>query len=1078
MFGVRPGANRDAAARPAPAPEDAARPVASLELRLLGPMEVRWASEPVLLPSTTGSALLAYLAVEANRAHSREHLAALFWPDHRQSAAYANLRQTLARLRRSLADHAVPASLLAVSPQSIRIATEMVDVDVTRFEQLVASCASHAALHGSGDRHVCGACGERWEEAARLYRGELLAELHVDAGQPFEEWLVVRRESLRREAQGGLQTLLASHEWSGDHESVHRCALALITVDPWGEGAHRAAMRALALMGDRAGALAHYEASRRTLEADLGVEPGEETVALFEAIRDGRVAPTARQVAVPTNLPADLTTFVGRETELAELDVLRTEEHARLVTLSGVGGMGKTRLAVEFARSQLGRFADGVFVVWLAPLTTTAAIVPTIATALGLTLNAGDPHYGGDARNALLTVLRNKKMLLVLDNFEHLLDGVDIVAEILQVAPGVEVVVTSRQPLNLRGEHHFVVRGLPYRTLVEGPDRIRRPAVQLFVHAARRVRPEFSLGGADDAEVQRICELVDGMPLGLELAAAWSETLGPQEIADEIERSLDFLEADWRDVPERQRSMRAVFESSWRLLAEDELAAFRALAVFRGGFTRQAALEVAGAPLPVLVALVRKALLTRVGSGADAAAARYEIHELLRQFVIQKLDANAAEPSRVALAHASYFLGLAETTTSKFASPDASIWLDGIEREHDNVRAALQWATETDATALGLRLAVALWPFWQRRCHLIEGRRWFDALLAASTADGVEPDLLAAAYVGAAWLAHDQDDFERADALFDASLHLDRAIGTTSRTVAVLAHRSVMARGQGRYREAIALVEESLALARAAGDETGVAYALFRMGLVTREHGEYDRAAAAYTDCLSMYRQLGDRSGESFALLGLGDIARDRGEHAEVVTYCEQSLEIAREVGRRWGVGFTLNNLALAAMMRGDLDVAADAARDARQIFEAHGIRGGVLELLVTIGQVSLARGDIRGASLSLVDALVRGWPAGPLWLVATCLEEFARVAHAEGRSAEAVALCTAAGSWREVMEAPLPPYRRVTYQATLDAARLVLGAETFDAAARDGANWTPERAVTVARSIATLTVTAIQTAN
>ena len=1021
--------------------------------------------------------MLAYLAIEADRPHPREQLAALFWPEHSQSAAYANLRQTLSRLRKALPTEADPSTFLTVTPQTIQFRSDLagVGVDVWRFDALVEAATAHQQTHQSvhGARTTCTDCMTRLAEAGELYRGELLAELHVDGeGRSFEEWLVVRREAARRAAVSGLQALVQQHKTADDHEQVRRWAMRLVAVDPWNEDAYRSAMRAFALTGDRTSALAQYEACRRVLGDDLGVEPGVETTVLFERIRDGALVPEAtpavdsRPVTPPTNLRADLTPFVGREADLASLTTLQVDGKARLLTLSGVGGMGKTRLALELARRQLGRFADGVFLVALAPLTSSDDMVPAIASAIGVTINAGDPHYGGDARNALLTALRDKHLLLVLDNMEHLLaGGVDVVADLLAAAPSVALLVTSRERLNLHGEHHYVVRGLPYASNGGGPATVA-PAVQLFVQAARRVQPGFALDDHHVADVLRICELVDGMPLGLELAAAWSEALSPREIASEIERSLDFLAVEWRDVPERQRSMRAVFDSSWRLLDDGERRAFRQLAVFRGGFTRAAAAEVGETTLAGLTTLVRKALLNRIGSGDGPETGRYEIHELLRQFAVEKLDTSPEERATIAARHAAFYLALADAATGKVVSSEQSEWLERIEREHDNIRAALAWTSGSADVELGLRLCTALWPFWQRRCHLAEGRRWFGDFLGRASAT-VDPDVLASAYVGAAWLAHDQDDFERADELFESSLHIDRAIGTSARTAAVLAHRGVMARGQGRYGAAIALVGDSLALARSAGDEVGVAYALFRLGLVTREHGEYDRAAAAYDECLATYRRVGDRSGESFALLGLGDIARDRGEHERVVIHCEQSLAITRELGRQWGIAFALNNLALAAVMRGDLEEAAHVAGEALATFRAHGIRGGVLELLVTTGQISLAQGRRDEARATLRDAVVQGWPAGPLWLVVTGIEELGRVAGAAvGRQTVAVELCAAAAAWRSAMEAPLPPYRRPPIDALLADARIALGDEGFQRAWDEGSTWGLEQAVTVAREI------------
>ncbi len=1079
----------------------------AIELNLLGPLELRRGGALLPVSSAPGRALLGVLAADWARPHPRERVAALFWADHSQSAAFANLRQVLARLRKSLPADLDLARVVTVSGQALALNTATVAVDLIRFDELVTASREHEAVDHPGAPAGCPACHHRLGRALALYRGELLAEVDLPGSPTFDEWLAVQREGVRRRLVAVAEALVRADDTAGgDPGARRRAAEVLVSLDPLREEAHRALMRALADGGDRTGALAQFDVCVRILADELAAEPESATLALRDQIRAGWATPPDRTTTPapapasaalpPHNLPGDLTPFVGRSRELAELTALTAGGGTRLLTLSGVGGMGKTRLALELARSRLHRFPDGVYAVPLAQLSNPADVAPAIASAVGVAMNAGDPHHGGDPRWALLSELRHRRMLLVLDNFEHLLDGVDIVAEVLREAPGVEIVATSRERLNLQGEQQYRVGGLAWQ-VEAGTDPAAAAAVQLFVQAARRVDPGFALDAVTTPAVLRICQLVDGMPLGLELAAAWAESLSAPEIADEIQRSLDFLTVEWSNLPERQRSIRAVFDSSWRLLDEAEQRAFRALAVFRGGFTREAADQVAGAPLPVLTRLVRKALLNRVGPGEGGGGGRYEVHELLRQFSVEQGSAVPQEAVELEARHTAYYLGLAEVLGARLGGAEEGRALEQIETEHDNLRAALQRADDRAHRHLGLRLGVALWPFWQRRCHLAEGRRWFARFLpdlgpadtaAGSTtgpgaglgvagfgvagfgvdglaAAGDDPEVLAEAFLGAAWLAHDQDDFDGADRLFDASLRIEASLGITRRTAAVQAHRAVMARGQGRYRDAIELVEDSLALARADGDDLGVAYALFRLGLVTREHGEYDRAAAAYHECLAVYERLGDRTGASFAILGLGDIARDQGDHRQVVVHCERSLAVNRELGRSWGIGFTLNNLALAAMVRGDLDEAAAQAAEALALFEAHGIRGGVLELHVSSAQIALVRADLDRAARHLDEALATGWPAGPLWLVVSAVEERARLLEASGRPDRSARLVGAAAAWRAGMEVPVSPYRVPALAALDERLAATLGPERLEAARAEGARWSPTVTVDEARS-------------
>jgi non-specific serine/threonine protein kinase len=784
--------------------------------------------------------------------------------------------------------------------------------------------------------------------------------------------------------------------------------------------------------------------------------------------------------------------LVGRETELSELSQLLHAPGSRLLTIVGAGGMGKTRLAIELARTTLELFADGAYLVALAPLASADALASAIVRALDLSVQDADLTTG------LLRALRDKQLLLILDNFEHLLDGVGLVLELLQSAPGLRIVATSRERLNVRSEQRYLVQGMAYQPDALDADLAELPAVRLFVQSAQRTQPQFSLSEADLPAVLQICRLTLGMPLGLELAAAWVELLPLSEIAAQLARSAAFLAADLRDLPERQRSMRAVFDWSWRLLRADEQRILRRLTVFRGEFAIAAAQRVAEASLASLLRLVEKSLL-RINDG------RYELHDLLRQFAAEELDAE--ERAAVRWRHASYYLVLAEEAAPALAGPEQAAVLARLSREHDNFRAALAWCLETESAVsgslsaterggqstpsvglknldeevgraegrearttnyeprieLGLRLAGALWPFWEHYCHLTEGRRWLESFLENEGAATVAPEVRAMALIGAGCLAQDQDDDARAHALFEEGLRLERTLGRTGRVTRVLAHRGIMVRAQGQYAQATALLEESLALARAAHDQAGIAYVLRRLGGVMRERGDYTRAASIFQECLATYRALGDRSGEGSVLLGLGDIARDQGDAATAEAYGAESLAVGRELGQHWISGFALNNLAQAAIMRGDYAQALPWAEEALALFRAQDIHGGVVELLITQGQIACGQGDYERARAALVEGVAQGWSAGPHELVAAGMEELARVAVARGNTAHAVRLCAAASAWREAMDAPRQPYRRATYEATLAAARQALGADGFTAAWAEGAAWRPEQAVAAA---------------
>jgi predicted ATPase/DNA-binding SARP family transcriptional activator len=687
----------------------------TLSLLVLGPFELLWHDQPLRFATNPARALLADLAVEPERAHSRELLAALLWPNQPQATAYTNLRQTLARARKAFPAESAVAACLTITPQTVQFNRAAVTSDLVRCDALLAACAAHA----HPDHSTCQSCLDRLQQAALLYRGEFLQGLFLSHSQPFEEWLLLKREMLHRQALDLFYTLTRAFEAAGDYPQMCHYAARQLALEPWREDAHRQLMRAFAYSGQRTAALAQYETCCHVLQQELGIEPEIETRALYERIQAGELSPV-RLTAAPSaqNLPAQLTPFVGRESELAEITARLQQPEVRLLTLVGAGGMGKSRLALELARSRLVAFPDGVVFVSLAPLSTASAIAPAIAAAMGLTLHGGDP------KQLVLLSLRDKCVLLILDNFEHLLapplaslhaagmnggddqSGASIVVDMLQAAPQVQLIATSRERLNLRGEHLYRVQGMEYAPSATLEQAVSSSAVRLFMQSARRTQPSFRLSTADLSALLRICQLVQGMPLGLELAAAWVETLPLEVIAIEIEQSADFLASEWRDAPARQRSMRAAFAWSWQLLNDTERQVFRQLSAFRGGFTREAA-AIVGATLRMLTSLVDKSLVRRMAADRTSAG-RYEIHELLRQFAAEQLD--AAERAMVEARHGTYYLAFVAARSRRLGRDQPREAAAEIQGEIDNVRQAWNWAVaETRAT----ELAQAAYGWWQ-----------------------------------------------------------------------------------------------------------------------------------------------------------------------------------------------------------------------------------------------------------------------------------------------------------------------------------------------------------------------------
>jgi DNA-binding SARP family transcriptional activator len=589
--------------------------MASLKLFLLGTPYLEIGGEMIVIQRRKVMALLVYLAVKGE-AQRRDTLAALLWPNSTTKLAHGSLRRTLSELRKVLGGDWVISNreMVGLNPN--------LDLwlDVVQFQKGLAdwSSATPASL-------------DFMNEAVRLYRDEFLTGFTLPDCPDFDEWQFFQAEGLRQTLATSLEQLSHLHCQQGEYEKAISHARRWLALDPLHEPAHWLLMVLYAQAGQQAAALRQYQLCVETLEAELGVPPADETTALYERIRVGDLrravreqgrgedfatigpspqflhSPALEQAQVAHNLPPQLTSFIGREEELAEiLRLLCDDPDCRLLTLIGPGGIGKTRLALRAAEQALNTFSDGVYFVPLVGVSGPEFLVSTIADALNIFFSSE-----GDPRGQLLSHLGEKEMLLVLDSFEHLLGGVGLLSEIVLTAPQVKLLVTSRTRLNLKEEWGFEVEGMRYPLTdeAEGQALETYSAVQLFVERAHRVRTGFELLAEDVPAVLQICQLVAGMPLGIELAVFWLRMMPCQEIAHRIEQSLDFLTTSIHNVPERHRSLRAVFEHSWLLLSEDERTVFSRLSVFRGGFHSRAAGRVAGATLPLLSALVDRSLL-------------------------------------------------------------------------------------------------------------------------------------------------------------------------------------------------------------------------------------------------------------------------------------------------------------------------------------------------------------------------------------------------------------------------------------------------------------------------------------
>lgn len=708
--------------------------------------------------------------------------------------------------------------------------------------------------------------------------------------------------------------------------------------------------------------------------------------------------------ARPNNLPTQTTPFIGRERELEELQELARDASIRVVTLTGPGGLGKTRTAVQAAAELLDAYPDGVFFVSLAPLDSPSAIASAVAEAIRL-----PPASGQELEDQLLDYLAPKSVLLVLDNFEHVIQGAPFVSRLLANCPSVQILTTSRARLNLKGEVVYTLGPLqvpPPQLAGEDPDRYS--AVRLFLDVAQRSAPGLSL--AEEAErdaIARICRLVDGMPLAIEMAAAWTRLLPPSEVVEEIESSLDALETRMPDVPSRQQSVRAVFEYSWNLLESDDRDVFMRLAVFRGGFTRQAARQVAEASLIGLSRLADQSLLAR---DADD---RFAIHELLRRYGEEKLAQSAAEDEDVRQRHLEWALALAEEASSQMAGPNKQSALDRLDAEHDNLRAALAWAVETDRIEAACRLALALGEFWEVRAHLREGLQRLTDAVAIARDRGLEASLRGRLLVRGAVIAGSMADFDGAERFLVEALEvgreheLDELTRAAHHYLGQIAHyRGDLEQAEQRYRDSLAgeddapqdelfaksinnlgvlyiqrrqyedaeqLLEQSLSIRRNIGDKHSIAKSINNLGLVADHQGDFDLAAQRYRESLELFRQVGDKVEETNTLNNLAEIAREQGRYAQAERIYEENLELERELGRRQGIARSLANLGLIALHGSDVETAEVRYLESLRIRSEIGDKPGTAVCLVGLAAVRHQRGDrTRSAELlGTVDRLL-----------------------------------------------------------------------------------------------------------
>jgi predicted ATPase/DNA-binding SARP family transcriptional activator len=938
--------------------------MATLELRLLGDLSIVQEGVPLTaLKSKKGLALMCYLAV-TGRTYTRSALAGLLWPDIPETNALLNLRKALHLLKQHL------APFLLISRQTIAFnQAAPIWLDVTEFAARTVGQPDAAQLRA----------------AAALYRGDFLSDFYLADSAAFEEWAAAHRAEYRGLALEALSQLADHHLSNAQYEDAAGYARRQLAMDDLRERAHRQLMTALARSGRRNAALVQYETCRHILADALEVAPSPATARLAEQIRQDEVGgldldmadvpgtetPAAELPDPPTihSLPTQATPFIGREAELAVLGQYLADPAIRLVTILGPGGVGKTRLALAAAERQVNSrqpasFSDGVYFVPLASVSTADSLAPTIAEAVGFHFYERD-----EPKAQLLRYLSSKNILLLLDNFEHLRDGVDLLDELGQTALAVKLLVTSRERLNLQTEHLFHIGSL---TLPQGDeagegdppvDLGSYSAIQLFCQSARQVQPGFTLTAGNRADVLAICRLVQGMPLGIVLATTWLTLLTPPEIVAEIGRDLDFLSTEMTDMPARQRSLRAAFNHSWRLLNEHERTVFAQLSIFDGGFSRDAAQAVSGASLPDLQALVNKSLLYRTQAG------RYEVHELLRQYADEQLRLVEEDNYRAHDRHSTYFCAFLQEYSEDWYTARQLETLAAVTQEADNIRQAWQWALVHEEWTR-LLPAMDTWQWYhQWRLRIMEFDDVCRTIVARTEKQtAFSPDSLRLQAKALTWLGWSEPDQSKALHLLQQAMNLlerPEMTGHDTRLEKALAlsSRAIRLSGTDNPQAVQQDHEQCLVLFEALDQQWGIAQSIQRQGIAAWLAGDCDLALDRVQTALAIRQKLGDLRAEAESKHALGMIYSSLGEMDLAERFYREALGLGRRLGDQMAPTRYKTNLARSLLWNGKREEAQHLVREslalgkalAYPLYEAYA-RSNLSQILLHSGQYEQAR--------------------------------------------------------------------------------------------------------------------------